>query len=457
MKNKLEFLSLINFNTYYLMEKKSLLSIGMLVIALIISSCNSKKNKSNDLENDKLLGKVKRVVIKHSGAFTKQEVFTYNLDGYKILEESSSTGEYEDENGYPNGSDSGTLVSYGLIEEKTEYLRDAKNNIIEKTRFMKTPVENYKMIEKYKYNYDENGNIVSEIEIYQNEENLVNYKNKYDKKNNLIECLNVTSNSKKTYKYDDDNNIIEYLNNKNKTTYKYDDNNNKLYEGGFEINSGGSKEFKYDDNNYLLEEITYSSQNKIEDSRKYMYVDNKLTEVKLYNDAGVLSSTITYSDYDNQGNWTKRIESGEMIYNTERIIEYYSEIEENTQSDKTEEKINENEENSNIRDNSKKNLTFGEIRGSIISGSRNEVENFLGQADGEMNCLEYAQDVLGYERLGVVWMEKLIEYRVWIYKSPDNTGKELLVIFHCDTGGGNCKVMKVVYSENIGDFRDLYN
>jgi hypothetical protein len=307
------------------MKKINLLSIGMLIMVLIISSCNSKKNKSNDLENEKLFGKVKRVIIKYSGAFNKQEIFTYNQDGYRILEQIFINGEYEDENGYPSGYDSGGLVSYGLIEEKVEYLRDSKNNIIEKTYFRKTPVENYKMINKYKYIYDENGNVVSEIEIYQNEENLVTYKNKYDKNNNLIECINITSNSKKTYKYDDENNIIEYLNNDNKTVYKYDDNNNKIYECGFEINSGGSKEFKYGDNNYLLEEITYSSQNKIEDRRKYIYVDNKLKEVKFFNDAGILSSTITYSDYDSLGNWIKCIESGEMIYNTERIIEYYSE------------------------------------------------------------------------------------------------------------------------------------
>jgi hypothetical protein len=102
-------------------------------------------------------------------------------------------------------------------------------------------------------------------------------------------------------------------------------------------------------------------------------------------------------------------------------------------------------------------LSYGEIRGSIISGTKQEVENFLGQPDGDMSGLEYAQDVLRFKRLGIVWMERLTEYKVWVYNSPDNTGKELLVIFHCDIGGYNCKVMKVIYSENITDFRDLYN
>jgi hypothetical protein len=48
----------------------------MLIMVLIISSCNSKKNKRYDLENEKLCGKVKRVIIKYSGAFNKQEIFT---------------------------------------------------------------------------------------------------------------------------------------------------------------------------------------------------------------------------------------------------------------------------------------------------------------------------------------------------------------------------------------------
>ena len=114
--------------------------------------------------------------------------------------------------------------------------------------------------------------------------------------------------------------------------------------------------------------------------------------------------------------------------------------------------------NSNNLDNQYENNQGSESnRGSIISGTKEEVENFLGQADGNMSGLEYAQDVLGYKRLGIVWMERLTEYKVWVYNSPDNTGKGLLVIFHCDIGGYNCKVMKVIYSENISDFRDLYN
>ena len=118
---------------------------------------------------------------------------------------------------------------------------------------------------------------------------------------------------------------------------------------------------------------------------------------------------------------------------------------------------NQYENNQGSESNKVSKPSYSDIRGSIISGTKEEVENFLGQADGNMSGLEYAQDVLGYKRLGIVWMERLTEYKVWVYNSPDNTGKELLVIFHCDIGGYNCKVMKVIYSENISDFRDLYN
>jgi photosystem II stability/assembly factor-like uncharacterized protein len=117
---------------------------------------------------------------------------------------------------------------------------------------------------------------------------------------------------------------------------------------------------------------------------------------------------------------------------------------------------NQFENNQNTESNKVSKPSYSDIRGSVISGTKQEVENFLGQANGQMTGLEYAQDVLRYE-LGVVWMEKLIDYRVWIYNSPDNTGEELLVIFHCNSTGGNCRVVKVIYSENISDFRDLYN
>jgi hypothetical protein len=107
-----------------------------------------------------------------------------------------------------------------------------------------------------------------------------------------------------------------------------------------------------------------------------------------------------------------------------------------------------------LKHNDKSNLTYSEIRGSIISGSKQTVEKFLGQADREMTGLEYAQDIMGYKRLGVIWMERLIDYRVWIYNSPDNTGEELLVIFYCKRG---CVVEKVIYSRDVIDFKDIYN
>ena len=368
------------------MKKKNLLSVGMLIIALLITSCNSKRIKSNDLENDKLKGKVKRVIIKHSGAFTKTDVFTYNLEGYKILEQSSSEEEYEDKNGYPSAY--GGLVSYGTVEDKTEFSRDIHNNIIEETLFRNSPIDNFKIVHKNKCSYDENGNIISRIEINQNQnqEDLVTYKNKYDKNDNLIECINVTNDSKDTFKYDEENNMIEHQHEKQKTTYKYDDNNNIIYEGGYDVNSGGSRELKYDSNNNLIEEVIYSFQKKVECTIKHLYIDNQLKEDKSYNNFGELYSTTTYNEYDSQGNWTKCIQSNKddnMTYNTERIIEYYSEnetsntqinnskIEEKTQPVVQEEKLN---ENNNLK-------TLNEIKLTLIDGSLKKAKLYLGEPD----------------------------------------------------------------------------
>lgn len=306
--------------------KSSILFI-LVVFTLGCENGNVKiKDKINDLENDKLKGKVKSVIINHSGAFTKQETHTYNIDGYKISEESIFKGEYQDENG--SHCEGEACFSYGLIVEKTEFLRDAQNNVIEETQFSKTPIKDFEIIEKDNFGYDENGNIISKTENYKNQNSSYsfNYKNKYDKNTNLIECLNVLDNSKEKFKYDDKNNIVEHINSNGKTKIKYDQNNNKVFESGPEINSGGRRELKYDKKNNLIKEINYSFENKISSIIIHIYKNQRLTEDKFYNEAGVLYRNTLYDKFDSFGNWTESTTSDDdgMIYITKRIIEYYS-------------------------------------------------------------------------------------------------------------------------------------
>ena len=126
----------------------------------------------------------------------------------------------------------------------------------------------------------------------------------------------------------------------------------------------------------------------------------------------------------------------------------------NNQKELSKTKIEKND-NLKTQNETHNKLSYGEIRGSLIYNEESAVQKLLGQADDEMNCLDYAQKVLKY-KLGVVWMEKLMEYRVWIYNSPDNTGKKLLIIFHCNNIGADCQVIKLIYSEDVHDFTDLY-
>jgi hypothetical protein len=116
------------------------------------------------------------------------------------------------------------------------------------------------------------------------------------------------------------------------------------------------------------------------------------------------------------------------------------------------------ENNLTNSNNSNGKPTFAELRGTIIQGSEKTVKDYLGEPDFDVNGVEYSEDILKY-KLGVGMFDKVLDYRIWSYKSADVSGKEILIILNVKVGmiGHNGKVEKVIYSDEVNHPSDIFN
>ena len=103
--------------------------------------------------------------------------------------------------------------------------------------------------------------------------------------------------------------------------YKAEDRFGKLEKGS--LNSKYT--YRYDEKGNKTEQTTYNPDGSL-NKNTYKYSENgKLTEVNEYDSDGSLHSTSKY-EYDNQGNWIKRIDFEDAIpkHILEREYEYYN-------------------------------------------------------------------------------------------------------------------------------------
>lgn len=400
---------------------------------------------------------------------------------------------------------SGT-TSYKSFTVKYSY--DDKYNLVKKVEYYDDAIENTII-----YKSDESGNIIEES-LITSSGNSSKTSYKYDKNNNLVEekrtgyTVNYEYNSegdinKETLIMDDEKSssikLYKYNSNRNKIkvtlinggtpkeiNYKYDQSNNLI-----EIDdsaSGYIYNYEYDNSGNWIKEIKKSAYATYIIERKIEYYSDDEDTINLQQNFRngkyqfASERILTSNEIANIDKYELKLIKNEIfarygyIFKTAEMKAYFesqpwyqpkhddvtmflSEIEKRNiklinESDLMENNSSNNDSNIELKQNGKSKLTYSEIRGSIISGSKQTVEKFLGQADREMTGLDYAKDIMGYERLGVIWMERLIDYRVWVYNSPDKTGEELLVIFYCK---GGCEVEKVIYSKDVTDFKDIYN
>ncbi len=411
--------------------KNKILVFTTLFTLLFAISCKKTEVKS-DIDVLGLKGQVKSISIYDDNGL--REIHRYNKIGFEVEKEDFF-------NGYL----------------KVKYLRNNKNNIIEEISEGKD-AEGFNINFVSQYFYNEQDKLTKKTLLVDNTIKEIN-EFTYDNNGNLIteniKHLDDSINDFYTfYKYDTNGNVIEIEKKSNisekpfsKTIFKYDEDNNKVFECDLDNNGKQdiSKYYSYNSDGNLIE-LKNQHKAKVTFVVKYIYEAKKILEEKtIYKDGSTNSLKF---EYDSIGNWIKK---GDL----RREIEYYSENEKD---------IRDELHNPNINKSSELNYeinkpTYAELRGTIIQGSEKTVKDYLGEPDFEMNGVEYSEDILKY-KLSVGMFDKVFEYLIWSYKSADDSGKEILVIFKAKSIGFDhygTKVEKVIYAHDVNHPSDIFN
>ena len=303
----------------------------ILITSILFISCQetkeTKKHKQiekSDIQNLELNGKVKSLEEKEFEAtekfgesvkskFKLWTITLFNSTGYKIEEKSF----YED----------------GSISSVNNYNYNNENKIIKET--YKCGDRNTKCI----YRYDKYGNNIEFIS-YENSEISSKQVMKYDKKKNQVDWrlyeYDGVLNRKKISKYDKDNFKIEELiyefNGVNcvyfgKSVMKYDENGNLIENNDFD--EKGERNFLckyvYDKKGNELDKVIVNQENLERKNTRKFNTFGHCSEEFSYTD-GVLKENFKYAyNYDDKGNWTKRVHyiNGIVTRIHERNIKYY--------------------------------------------------------------------------------------------------------------------------------------
>ncbi len=224
-----------------------------------------------------------------------------------------------------------------ILHNNAEYLFDNNGNKIEESLYFDDGSLRYKVI----YKYDNNGNKIEE-NLYFDDGNLdTKLINLYDNKGNMIEANVYTPygslEDKYTFKYDEMRNRIEekqYCSDDRlriKRTYKYDNKGNMIEEKWQDFDSFKTKKYvyKYDNKGNIIEKYRYASDGSLDRKSSYKY-DNNGNMIKMkdsyHNDNAMLENKYTFEYYyDEQGNWTRRIQFENSIpkYILVREIKYF--------------------------------------------------------------------------------------------------------------------------------------
>ncbi|WP_396169719.1 YARHG domain-containing protein [Flavobacterium sp.] len=298
------------------MNHKHLSLIGLLLITLIVTSCN-KKETPNDLKIAGLKGKVKSVSTSLTSNYSNEIIekrnntkTLYNIEGFEI---------YKEDLGNIGGDDG------EFSNSKTEIKRDSNNNKTEENTTILSGTTSYKS-SNIKYNYNSDGNLIEKVILYDDViANTTIYK--YDDTENIIEESQLVNNGSPyttIYKYDEKNNLIEQKSNGYTENYEY---NSKGDVSLKKLTMNGDKHstnriYKYNNNGDKINETYTDRGNSKEINYKY---DTKNNLIEIVDDE---NGYITNYEYDNFGNWIKEIKKFyDDTYVIERKIEYYSDEE----------------------------------------------------------------------------------------------------------------------------------
>lgn len=276
------------------------ISISIFVIFTILSCTKSNTSKETPNNEYKIVGSVVRFEKTNSDNIDADTII--NGKEYYILQDAkyiyNDKNRLIEENNYNNLGQNYHKIIYKYdnnmiiqknnyydtdIEDISIYKYDNEGNLIEETLFNKENVVLEKTIRKYKnnkiieelndsnhtikYNYNENGLLISKI-IYFNEELSEEFEYEYDDKNRLSKAYNFLGSelvATDEYKYDDKDNMIEESrtveNITSKTIYEYN-NNSKLIKETLYVGKNLEKisYFVYDDKNLLTSKRVFGSE-----------------------------------------------------------------------------------------------------------------------------------------------------------------------------------------------------
>jgi hypothetical protein len=266
MKNKLVLLSLFLFCLYGPIWSQDI------------------KKKKTDIEEGGLFGKVKQV---------KLNCFAADEKSGNAIEDNRC----DDNNYLIIYNDKGNAIevsvhSSGWRNEKKLFKYDNDRNLIELNIFDASN----DLSGSYKYNYDVSGNKTGS-KYYGTDNSFKKRESyKYDNKGNAIEQIEYNSN---------DRLILRHV-------YKYDGKGNQVESSTYSSLASLEERYthKYDDKGNRIETNAYDSNGNLESKGTWTYDKyNNPIQNNWFNKKGVLSSAYRYEyEYDQQGNWIKKIE-----------------------------------------------------------------------------------------------------------------------------------------------------
>ena len=296
---------------YNCINRKKVEKSGILLsLVLLLIGC-SNQEKENDWTKNELEGKVKTYnhfsyeaekrfgkIVKGKfeegiggGFLRKNHKTTFDRKRHKIemySYGSNDSSELEsmwiykyNEKGYNN--ETNRYDPDGGLITKRIYKYDENGNMIEKIMYR----ADGSLRDKYVYKYDKNGNRIEKSEYNSDEELKRKYIYKYDEKGNRIEKSKYKSDGNLRYKY----------------IYKYDEEGNSIETSKYKSNESLDFKFtnKFDENGNKIESNKFNSEGSLKSEWNYEY------------------------QYDEQGNWIKKVgfENGTPTYIREREFEYY--------------------------------------------------------------------------------------------------------------------------------------